>query len=141
MLRRLIWRRRQKLASWTVIATLLLNILSTAVLPGLSSGQANAGYPQAGSEDVLVICTPNGLKLIQLDANGEPVPVEETAENDYCAFCLPFNKPLLSAPTVASVSSNRDFGHDRQPFLRDAVQGIASIPFKPLGSRAPPTCS
>jgi len=109
----------------------------TAVFPALISGGANAAFPQTAGEDVLVICTPNGLRFVRLDVNGEPAPVEKT-DGGYCAFCQPFNHPILSAPAAATVASKCDYVLFHQPIPRDAEQGVASSSFTPLGSRAPP---
>ena len=141
MLRRSSWRWPRKFASWSIIAVFFFNIFSVTVLPALSSGEANAAFLQADSRDVLTICTPNGIKITHLNADGEPEPIEEGHVAGFCAFCLPFNNPILFASATPTVISERFHKSVLQPFIRDANQAATSVTSRPLGSRAPPTCS
>jgi len=133
-------QRPRKFASWAIIVALFFNIISAVVFPGLSAAEENAAYPQMQNENVLVICTPNGLKFVSLDENGEPAPAENT-DDGYCAFCQPVNHPILPSPAIASVTSGYDYARFQQPVPGKAEQSIASFSLRPLGSRAPPVSS
>jgi hypothetical protein len=132
--------RSRRFSSWLIIAALFFNVLSAAVLPSLFSGAANAAALHGASENTLVLCTPGGIKLIHLDADGQPVP-EQQAEGDFCTFCLPLNKPIISAAAIEFVAPDHALPRIQRPIPRDADSSIASLSLKPLGSRAPPVSS
>lgn len=131
----------RKMASWAFISILFFNVFSAAAIPGLYSTKSNAASSQVDNAEVLIICTSNGLKQVRLDANGEPVPVDDDPKNNFCPFCLPFSKIFLSAPAAKFVSSPHAFVRFRQPVSCEAEVIVASFTLSPLGSRAPPVSS
>ena len=154
LLRWLTRRRQRELTSWAVIAVLFLNIFSAAVLPSLFSSEAAAASLQtegAGQTEGVgtpqVICTQNGPRLIYLDANvvidanGEPVPTEGVADDGSCVCCLSHVQSILFAPSAGTIIPEHDHRRVQQTFIRNTDQGVASVSFKPLGSRAPPIYS
>ena len=140
ILHRSVRLQAQKFVSWSVIGLLLLNVFSTAILPGLSSGIANAASPLTDREDVLVICTANGLKLIRLDEKGESEPVKRSS-GGYCAFCLPLNHAFLCAPAVETVALDLAYVNVQLLGFSDSDRVVASFSLKPVGSQAPPVWS
>lgn len=138
------WLRTQrqcKLVSWAVIATLLLNILSVSVLLGLSSGEAYAAFTHTASENVLTVCTPDGIKLVHFNENGEPEPIEDVPVTASCVFCLLFHSPILSVPVAGTVVYEHNVNNDPQPLIREVNHAASFVTVRPLGSRAPPVCS
>lgn len=98
--------RRRKCASWLALGALLFNLLAGVTL---STSSATAGALLAaaddGAFDTLVVCTPNGLRVIKLDADGTVRP-EQTAGAKICAYCLPLTAGhgcIVSAQPVVSV--------------------------------------
>ena len=81
--------RRRKITSWLALSALILNLIV-----GVSVPMAEAGALTAVSDteltSTIIICTPNGLRTIVLDANGNPLP-DNKSDADLCAFCLPLN--------------------------------------------------
>ncbi len=132
--------RPPRLASWIVVTTLFLNILSAIAFPSMASGAVSNAFPRTENGDVLVICTPNGLKFIRLGANGEPAPTKNI-DDGYCAFCQPFSHPILSTPATATVTSAYDYTVIQLPVSCEADQSVATFSHSPLGSRAPPVSS
>jgi hypothetical protein len=80
--------------AWLGLVLLVLNALLPAVVPadparaaGLSGGVSAPAIPAGG--DQIVICTPTGLRLITVDAQGKPVEKQDRTREGYCVFCLP----------------------------------------------------
>lgn len=99
-----------------VVARLgLLLVLLNVLAPSLAQAMSTA--PADGSDALsqilqgrLVICTPTGLRVIQLDDQGAPLPDDEQARNTFCPFCPPLanagvgaltTEPLVVVPRVA----------------------------------------
>ena len=113
-----------------VLAVLLLNFLSTAALSANSLRQE--GDLLSGGQTV-IICTPQGLKRISLDENGNPTQ-DNKGSLEHCIYCLPFHKVVASAafpeidfPVVGPVSYKRDF-----------ARYVPHIPDAPLNAACPP---
>ncbi len=83
-----------------MLSVLLLNIFSAAALSA-----TNGGLQDALENDFLsgiqsyIICTPQGLKRITLDENGNPVNPDE-GKSEHCIYCLPFHKIVLNNTSV-----------------------------------------
>lgn len=75
-----------------MLVVLFLNFLSTAALSAKAADMQNAL-----EDDLLlgiqsyVICTPQGLKRITLDEDGNPVG-DSDSSLQHCVHCLPFHK-------------------------------------------------
>jgi hypothetical protein len=79
---------------WLGLLLLVLNALLPALVPadparaaGLPGGVLAPAVPAGG--DQIVICTPTGLRLITVDAQGKPVEKKDRTREGYCVFCLP----------------------------------------------------
>lgn len=79
-----------------ILCVLLLNFLSTAALSASTIGQNDDLQSDIQS---YVICTPQGLKQISLDKNGNPVG-DDTDRLEHCVYCLPFQKVALSSSDI-----------------------------------------
>ncbi|MBL4802273.1 MAG: DUF2946 family protein [Emcibacter sp.] len=116
-----------------MLTVLLLNFLSTAAL---SAAAADRTDDLLSSEQSFVICTPQGLKRITLDENGNPTEDGE-GNLEHCVYCLPFHKGVISAaftvtdfPVVAPVSYKPLFAQ-YVSILPDAPLNTASRPRDP----------
>lgn len=104
-----------------VLFILLMNFMFTATL------SANIMYMNDDFQawaDSFVSCTPQGLKRISLDENGNPVE-DDRDRLEYGVCCLPFQKAALGPS---------NFGDDccRQPyFLQAPIQAVAVMQVKP----------
>lgn len=80
-----------------MLAVLLLNVLATAALSAQSAADIAAAQddPFALTQSV-IICTPQGLKRITLDENGDPVENTDDGAGN-CIHCLPCHKGALQA--------------------------------------------
>jgi hypothetical protein len=80
--------------AWLGLGLLVLNALLPALVP---AAPARAGTlsvslsadPFAAGGAQIVICTPSGLRLITVDAQGQPVEPQDSSREGYCVFCLP----------------------------------------------------
>ncbi len=97
---------RRKAAAWVVLSALLFNLAAGYVLPSTAQAAlAQADIADSLSSGVLVICTPNGLRVIRSGPDGEPLP-DQHQQDARCVYCLPFNMAqagLASALTVETV--------------------------------------
>ncbi len=85
-----------------MLSVLLMNFLATAALSATNADmQASANNDLLIGAQSFVICTPQGLKRITLDDNGNPTQ-DDTAGSNHCIYCLPFYKIALtdSSPTI-----------------------------------------
>lgn len=87
-------RARASVMAWLGLLLLVLNALLPAVVPaaparagGLPGGLEAPTVPAGGEQ--IVICTPTGLRLITVDAQGKPVEKQDRTREGYCVFCLP----------------------------------------------------
>ena len=100
--------RRRKAAAWVVLSALLFNLAAGFVLP--SSAQAalselSAAGPAASLSGNIVICTPNGLRVIYIGPDGEPLP-DQPQRDASCVYCLPFNTGqagTVGAPVIETI--------------------------------------
>lgn len=80
-----------------LLFVLLSNFLTTAALSAQSADLQKAvtdDFQSAGfaaGVQSYVICTPQGLKRITLDENGNPVGDSDRSW-EHCVYCLPFHK-------------------------------------------------
>ena len=118
-----------------MLGVLLLNFLSTAALSATAADR-NADFLSASNQSY-VICTPQGLKRITLDENGNPTQ-EDKGNLDHCVYCLPFHKGVIGTaftaadfPVVDPVSYRLFHAHDVL-LIPDAPLNAACLP------RAPP---
>ncbi len=138
-------RARALIMAWLGLGLLLLNALVPALVPAtptragtLSASLSAGGIPASGEQ--IVICTPSGLRLITVDAQGQPVEQQDSTREGYCVFCLPLVHAASGAlaplavdppppPVVAALDTTDAAFGDRLPL--PAEQTFAQ-------SRAPP---
>lgn len=100
------------------ILALLPAILWIAVqfaMTGVFSTPASAAYAALDSgqaEQIVQICSPDGLRTVALDAQGLPVPATSGAKT--CDWCQSFGAFILPAPAVDGISLGLSSGHTRQ---------------------------
>lgn len=105
---------RRRVVAWIGLLLLLVNVLSSALVAPRPALAAPAGVEQ------IIICTPSGLRVISLDAQGNPLEQKEKAREGYCPLCLPLNNasigalPVLlaalwSLPSLAVAQYQRDY--------------------------------
>lgn len=121
-----------------MLSVFVINILGTAALsasgmaPGMNSQDSLENDLLSGTQRI-IICTPQGLKSITLDENGNP-SADDKASPVHCVFCLPFHKVVaenisfeLSPPVIDLIS--------RQPHYTD---NISLCPRETLNASCPP---
>ena len=91
--------RRRKATSLLALGALLLNLIVGGLLPSSVAGAATLNAGSGEFFTTVVICTPNGLRTISLDANGEPLP-DQANYSEFCVFCLPLNDGHSYVPGV-----------------------------------------
>jgi len=78
-----------------LVFALLFNIFNASFLPAVNAAGLSDDLLSEGQ--VIVICTPHGMKRVILDENG--IPREDTENiSEYCSNCLPFNKVNPAEP-------------------------------------------
>jgi hypothetical protein len=107
-------------------AAFLLQMLTWSVYaPAMAAGEATE------------ICTAEGMIIVLLDADGQPITPEKTApDNKHCGFCL-LAQGLAAAPTTIIASPPQNVARHGAEALPGAV--IAAGWFlSTLQARAPP---
>lgn len=114
-----------------MLCVLLLNFLSTAALSATAADRTEDFL--SASDQSFIICTPQGLKRITLDKNGNPTQDDE-GNLDHCVYCLPFHKGIIGAafravdsPVVDPVS-----------YRLFPTHNLVLIPDAPLNMSCPP---
>ncbi len=130
-------RRRRVAAGWLTLGFLFLNILVSTFLPGAAAREPDVVYNPNLSENVIVLCTPNGLKTVRLDAEGIPIE-DEKADSSYCVYCLPLCKPLVQASIVENPVSLSEFIFTKRPLPRKIDPAVPYRDATPANPRAPP---
>jgi len=131
--------RRRKAASWVTLGALLLNLLAAVMLPPSMAGAAVPGAAGASAAfDTIVVCMPNGIRIIKVDADGAPLP-EQSVDTAFCVFCLPLTagngctpavQATVTAPPVVTAGAAVAAGVRQTPY---------SISLESRPTRAPPT--
>ena len=82
----------------SLASRLLLGLVTLSILfPALAGSLAARSFQQTGVfEDRIVICTGSGLKVIFLDANGEPVSGGEEQPDFAAGLCAPMTTAALA---------------------------------------------
>ena len=130
------------LASTLILFTLFFNIVTT-VSAAQSWSSMHKSLDQASDTNaiVYVLCTPNGVKRIAFDENGNPIKSDDGSQDNLCLFCLPFHKAdatLMSTLEPIQIAFNTG---DRTPV---ALHDELLLPFsvsKQASPRAPPLFS
>lgn len=124
---------RRRRAAPSLASRLLLGLVALSILfPALAGSLAARSFEQTGVfEDRIVICTGSGLKVIFLDANGEPVSGGEDHLDFATGLCAPM--------ATAALAEFRDglFIQLRQPRVPDLPRPAAAI-LVPHGTEHPP---
>jgi Protein of unknown function (DUF2946) len=99
--------RRHELAAVLALAGLLFRLLIVAVhVPPSAAAQTAAGAPSAASLfSQIVLCTATGLRVVQLDENGNPVdPGQSPGSAQSCPICTSLaGASLAPAPTLIAL--------------------------------------
>ena len=111
---------------------LLILVTLSVVFPAIAGSLAARPLQETGVfEDRIVICTGSGLKVIRLDANGEPLPDREENHDVAPGLCAPM--------ATAALAEFRDglFIQLPQPRVPDLPRPAAAILF-PRATEHPP---
>ncbi|GMV63434.1 MAG: hypothetical protein AMXMBFR74_26020 [Parvibaculum sp.] len=126
--------QRRRRAAPSLAARLLLGLVTLSILfPALAGSLAARSFQQTGVfEDRIVICTGSGLKVIFLDASGEPVSGGEDHPDFATGLCAPM--------ATAALAEFRDdlFTRLRPPRVPDLPRPAAAI-LVPHGTEHPPS--
>ncbi|WP_321389383.1 DUF2946 family protein [Emcibacter sp.] len=129
-------------ATFLILASLFFNILSTvAAARSWSSVHETLDELQSSDRIVYVLCTPNGVKKIAFDENGNPVEEDSSGTDNLCLFCLPFHKIDAALLTSAELVQLLIVSRDHTPV---ALQDQLLLPYpysKKASPRAPPLFS
>ncbi len=104
----------RQFSTGVVLVALLFNLAAGYFLPtsanaALTGIQSYTGNLIVGEQTTVlptravVICTPNGLRVIQLGSNGEPVP-DQPDQDPNCFYCLSFSTGQLSIPETLTAT-------------------------------------
>ncbi|MEP0477847.1 DUF2946 family protein [Nisaea sp.] len=121
---------------------LLPAILWVAVqfaMTGVFSTPASAAYAallSGEAEQIVEICSSDGLRTIAVDAQGRPVPA--TGGANTCDWCQSFGAFILPAPTVDGIPHGLSSGHIRQIIPNQQHHRLAAYQSRHL-TRAPPS--
>ena len=125
---------RRRRAAPSLASRLLLGLVTLSILfPALAGSLAARSFQQTGVfEDRIVICTGSGLKVIFLDADGEPVSGGEDHPDFATGLCTPM--------ATAALAEFRDdlFTRLRPPRVPDLPRPAAAI-LVPHGTEHPPS--
>lgn len=91
-------RHRRRPIAWLALCALL----AWALLPTLSHAFAPAGGKTVWSE----VCTPQGMRLVAIDAAGgeTPAPVSTAGHLEHCPYCAPTFGALGLPPALLSLA-------------------------------------
>lgn len=123
-------------ATWVVLSAFLFNLAAGYILPS-SAKAALAENPVGPSSGAVVICTPNGLRVIHLGPDGEPLP-DQPQYDANCIYCLPFNTGQAGTVGVQTIEPAPLFLAVRitYPAFSHASSSSGSLGTPPI--RAPP---
>ena len=132
--------RRRKATSWLALAALMLNLIVGGLLP---SSMAGAAIPEAGRGEAfstVVICTPNGLRTVKLNANGEPLP-DQSSYYAFCVFCLPLNDGHSFVSSIQTTVLAPSLIRSREVIPLHISVTTSSVSLISRPTRAPPSFS
>lgn len=115
---------------WIAVQFAMTGVFSTpvsAAYAALSSGQA---------EQIVQVCSPDGLRTIALDAQGRPVPATGGAKT--CDWCQSFGAFILPAPAVDGTPHSLSSEHTRQTIPDSQHHRLAASQSR-HPTRAPPS--
>lgn len=132
-------RKFRRLSLLPLMAWLLMQVATASVF----TQRADAAFPAESlsaarilSSDTVVICTPRGLIVISLDADGKELP-EDTSFFPGCEWCQPFGGPAaIAGPEQPGLRLPRTASHS----YKYAAAQVASHDgdAEAFQSRAPP---
>ncbi|MFC7049275.1 hypothetical protein [Emcibacter nanhaiensis] len=130
------------LASVLILFSLFFNIVTT-VSAAQSWSSVHKILEQNADTDaiVYVLCTPNGVKKIAFDENGNPIESDDSSQDNLCLFCLPFHKVDAALLTTVEPLQTVFVPDGRTPV---ALNDELLLPFsvsKKSSPRAPPLFS
>ena len=136
--------RRGNLSSWVALIALVANLLFGVGLSATSASAmaASLGNTSAanasGAYQTIVVCTVNGFRTIQLDADGKRVP-EQSNDASFCIFCLPLNSGHAFIPDTSTVPMELfvAFVQATTPVRADVP--VTSVSLDSRSPRAPPS--
>ncbi|NOZ42115.1 MAG: DUF2946 domain-containing protein [Alphaproteobacteria bacterium] len=121
---------------WFMLCILVANFLSTAALSAKSADLQYARETGSGAQSY-IICTPQGLKRITLDDEGNPVG-NDKAGLKYCVYCIPFHKVNITTFSVDVVPPDIEFTLFKFYFTNNHLIIPRDILDKSRTPRAPP---
>ncbi len=123
--------RRAFVAKTAILGLVFQAVMAAVMLPmplGTRSAQAGA------SPDIILICTPTGLKQISFDASGNPV--EKDMPGSGCPVCDALATATFALPAIDGGAPLPAGAADIAPSPSDCF--IASIAHRTHNNRGPP---
>lgn len=76
---------------WLGLFLIVLNAFLPAMVPATPGPETIPGLSiGANSDNQIVICTPTGLRIIKVDADGNPLRQQDRTRAGFSPFCVPF---------------------------------------------------
>ena len=117
-----------------MLSVLLLNIFATAALSATSGGlQDDLENDFLSGVQSYIICTPQGLKRIILDENGNPVNADES-KSEHCIYCLPFHKIVIDNSSIDAGYVDVGMASSKHSGIYD----VFHLPETPINITCPP---
>ncbi len=123
--------RRRKLGVWLVLGAFFIKALGPFGLTGA------AAAPAGTFNYSIVLCTPNGLKVIRFDDQGRPLP-DRVSDGGSCVLCLPLSKGDACAPDLWEALLQIRLPAGRLPKPEDSEVSGPAVWFDAAFPRAPP---
>ncbi|WP_417319131.1 DUF2946 family protein [Emcibacter sp.] len=127
------------LATVLILLSMFFNIIGTVAAAESWSGIHQSLKQAEGI--IYVLCTPNGVKKIAFDKDGNPVKQDDSSSDNLCLFCLPFHK--IDTALLSPDAPVQFIALPRNPTpvaLHDKLL-LPSFESSPSSPRAPPLYS
>lgn len=130
--------RRRKVGVWLVLGAFFIKALVPFGLTGsAASGFGAATSPASAFSYSIVLCTPNGIKVIRVDDQGMSLP-DRASDDGSCVLCLPQSKDHACEPGLQEYLLQARLPTGRQPNPEDSEVSEPAVWFDATFPRAPP---
>lgn len=132
-------RNPRRHTAWFVAVALVFNLAAGFMLPGsVSAAVSEAGVSIGGDINTVVICSPNGVRVMKIGPNGEPLP-EPPHRDMNCVHCLSLNGSHGCGLCAHALLPDLPVSPNASPSEAYGVLAIASDVMGTHGIRAPPS--